>query len=594
MVNIPRLWKMLPVALVILIGLIIGIVNIYLAYGASGSFGFPLDDAWIHLQFARNLHDYGAFSYYKDEMITSGSTSPLFTFLLSIGFFFTSNEYIISYSIGLSVLVIAGFIFFKLVLLLFDNNYLLSFFASLLFTIESRLQWIAISGMETTLFIALILAVIFFYYSKKAIPLGISSGLLLWTRPEAVILIAIIVLDLLYNRFIVRYVATKKGHKNRTLSNYDWIKISTVILLVFSVAYIIFNYSLSGTIFPNTYAAKLKFYSAKNPNYPKEVFHFLTDNHFILPAVFALLGALIVLWQIKERDQCKMLIPLLWVLLLFIAYWKNLPKLFQNGRYLMPVIPCFLLLNIYGINKTLEFIKTRTKFLLQYRNQTILLIIIFSVILFQFVNTAIFDENMQKDYFGYINKRQVKTALWMKENLPQDAIVATHDIGAIAFYSNRRIVDMVGLVSPEMIKNLMLTDSLIAFMVRNKVTHFATLQSWFPITNSNPMFQTDPKHPEVMEVYKFIPERFHISSQRALKLNGLAELYLEMGNAMYALEMLKQSLSIDPLSAPANFLMAKAARQLGNTQLFKERLLIAYQLQPDLPGLEEELKNLKK
>lgn len=39
---------------------------------------------------------------------------------------------------------------------------------------------------------------------------------------------------------------------------------------------------------------------------------------------------------------------------------------------------------------------------------------------------------------------------WLAENTPPDAVIAVDDIGAIAFLSNRRIVDLNGLVSPEM------------------------------------------------------------------------------------------------------------------------------------------------
>ena len=69
---------------------------------ANGGPGFPLDDPWIHLQFARNLREFGAFSYFRNEMVTAGSTSPLYTILLSLGFFFTSDEMLLSYVMGIT------------------------------------------------------------------------------------------------------------------------------------------------------------------------------------------------------------------------------------------------------------------------------------------------------------------------------------------------------------------------------------------------------------------------------------------------------------------------------------------------------------
>ncbi len=38
---------------------------------------------------------------------------------------------------------------------------------------------------------------------------------------------------------------------------------------------------------------------------------------------------------------------------------------------------------------------------------------------------------------------------WLAENTPSDALIAVDDIGAIAFLSERQIVDMNGLISPE-------------------------------------------------------------------------------------------------------------------------------------------------
>ena len=50
----------------------------------AGVSGFPLDDSWIHLHFARNLAEGLGFAYNPGRPI-AGSTAPLWTLLLAAG-----------------------------------------------------------------------------------------------------------------------------------------------------------------------------------------------------------------------------------------------------------------------------------------------------------------------------------------------------------------------------------------------------------------------------------------------------------------------------------------------------------------------------
>ena len=45
----------------------------------------------------------------------------------------------------------------------------------------------------------------------------------------------------------------------------------------------------------------------------------------------------------------------------------------------------------------------------------------------------------------------MQVAQWINDHAPQDAVIATHDIGIIGYFSNRQIVDLAGLVTPEMV-----------------------------------------------------------------------------------------------------------------------------------------------
>src|SRR5574338_791325 len=67
--------------------------------------GFPLDDSWIHLTYARNLAEHGEWAFRLGER-SAGSTSPLWTALLSIGFLIGLAPYVWTYLLGWVVLVL--------------------------------------------------------------------------------------------------------------------------------------------------------------------------------------------------------------------------------------------------------------------------------------------------------------------------------------------------------------------------------------------------------------------------------------------------------------------------------------------------------
>src|SRR5438876_5451656 len=53
-------------------------------HAIAGAVSFPLDDSWIHLQFARNLAEGAGFAY-NPGVPVAGSTAPLWTLLLGAG-----------------------------------------------------------------------------------------------------------------------------------------------------------------------------------------------------------------------------------------------------------------------------------------------------------------------------------------------------------------------------------------------------------------------------------------------------------------------------------------------------------------------------
>src|SRR5690349_19582616 len=112
--------------------------------------GFPLDDTWIHLTYARNLAEHGEWAFRLGER-SSGSTSPLWTFLLSIGFILRLAPYIWTYFLGWILLSLLGIQAEQITRQLISTYKPRVPWAGLFFVFAWHLTWSAVSGMETLL-----------------------------------------------------------------------------------------------------------------------------------------------------------------------------------------------------------------------------------------------------------------------------------------------------------------------------------------------------------------------------------------------------------------------------------------------------------
>jgi hypothetical protein len=81
---------------------------------------------------------------------------------------------------------------------------------------------------------------------------------------------------------------------------------------------------------------------------------------------------------------------------------------------------------------------------------------------------------------SYINDYQVETALWLRDHTPPAALVATHDIGAIGYFSGRQIIDLGGLTQPELVPLLNDQQALVAYLQQKHVGYVVMFPDWFP------------------------------------------------------------------------------------------------------------------
>lgn len=470
----------------------LGVVRVLAALDGQG---FPLDDPWIHLQFARNLHDFGAFSYWRGEMVTAGSTSPLYTLLLAAAFFVTRDELAMSWALGVGSFAAAALFFHLLLRRLVPDRPMLALLGLALFALEPRMLWAALSGMETPLYIAVALACFWLFLERRLRALAVLLGALLWVRPEAVVLVG--VMGLLGLVDVLREARSSQPPAPPALAAVRAYGIPLAIVAVFALAYAAFNLHLSGSILPNTYAAKARYYAQGDGGaFLGQVAGFCFGGHMLLVAPLFLAGTAVAGLRARRGERSDALSLVLWPLLVVAAYRIKLPFLYQQGRYLMPVLPALLALSVVGTGAALDRFA-------RFRRPAAVLLALF--LLATFVSAGVLMGRTYRSDCRYISERQVAAARWMRDHLPPEAVVATHDVGAIAYYSERRIVDLVGLVTPDLIATIGDLPALTAQLEKKKATHLAVLRNWFGVEGAAPVFQTDPKRPEVLEVYAFEP-----------------------------------------------------------------------------------------
>ncbi len=231
-------WVILAIAA--LVAVLFYLVTCVLNFGL----GFPLDDAWIHLTYARNLAEHGEWAFRLGEQ-SAGSTSPLWTALLSIGFLIGLGPHVWTYLAGWAVLVLLAAYADKLTRKLVTSYRSRIPWAGLFFVFAWHLTWSAVSGMETLLHGLIILAVLgeLMSGSRRYLTLGLLTGLSVWVRPDGLTLLGPII--------FVALLSEKTWHLRGEAVWKTLIGFGSLVL-----PYVLFNLALSGNAMPNTFYAK--------------------------------------------------------------------------------------------------------------------------------------------------------------------------------------------------------------------------------------------------------------------------------------------------------------------------------------------------
>jgi arabinofuranosyltransferase len=422
-------------------------------YYYTQSMSFIQDDSFITYRYVKNFTEGNGLVFNIGERV-EGYTCFLWVILLSavksLGFNFIS----FSQTLGVIFSMITLLFTFNISDRIFPKgkdsfyNITFSILAVILLAANGSFAYWAVSGMETGLFTFLVTLGIYLYLRElnKHGSFPYSSIIFLLaslSRPEGNIIFAVTVL----HRLIVEIKAAKKNGKSlgsiASKDNLLWLGVYIIPALL----YMGWRYSYYGYWFPNTFYAK----TGSSLEYYKTGI----DYFWEFAKSYGGYGVLIAftLINLKSKERFYDYLYLILIFFIFSAYIIIVGgDVLRPNRFFVPMLPVFYILIQEGIHQTIYIFEKKN----QVSYGPILALV--AVIAFAYYNYRGESEQIKRYSElenGLVEKMKI-SANWLKGKQTaagRPLVVAATTIGAISYYSEVMLIDMLGLTDKEISHN---------------------------------------------------------------------------------------------------------------------------------------------
>jgi hypothetical protein len=450
-----------------------------LVLAVAGVAGFPLDDGFIHLQFARNLVETGTMAFNAGTP-SSGDTAPGYVFVLAAVGSVVRNWIAASYALG--GLCVVGTAFAAGVLVgRATGDATRAACAGVLCLLAGPAIPLAYSGMEAPLYAFLFVLGLVAYGSPRLRPAAsLAWAAAVWVRPEMLLMSALVAFERLAARAVPRELLAHAA---------IWIAVVGLWLA--------FHYQLDGHFVPSTFAAKAVagnggmapwFFLGVPGSVARGSLGGLALALTVWPAL-ALVSAVALLlptclpltlrlgralrsgWRSDAVHAPTLRIAALSLLAFPLAHALVDPLRawfwYQFERYYAHVIPALI---VVALASPTVALRPRTMVAFAAPNA-----LAWSVL------AALGVRN--------IDELQGDMARWLLRERPAASLVATNDIGALGFVTRRPILDTVGLVEPELVRELLQGGTVLGYLSRKRPDLVIVFPNWYPDLASHPAFR---------------------------------------------------------------------------------------------------------
>lgn len=377
------------------------------------------DDPFITYRYAQNLRQGVGFVYNPGVHVLS-TTTPFFALLLALLSFVWNDLPHLAVFIGSLSLAMGGIFLWHLAevwktprvgwagLLLYPT------FSILLSTL----------GSETPLYLTLCLGAWASYERKNYSLAAACSALAVLTRPDALVVVGILVLDYLMN---VR-------------SKSPWIAIA--VFLAITMPWFIFSLLYFGSLVPATLFAKQQQASMAGAStsfiagFIRLLQNLSVSYQYWIEGFLGLVGLLIGVTRFR-----RVFVFLLWAPLYFGGY--AILGVTRYFWYYAPLVPAFV------ASVGLGLMALGSKFFNARISLGIAMSLLLLLSVFQVDSLLSLSQNLDARLSIYRDIGE-----WLRSNTSPDADVGTLEVGIIGYYSQRRVIDFAGLIQPDIASQL--------------------------------------------------------------------------------------------------------------------------------------------
>jgi len=380
------------------------------------SLNFTQDDAFISYRYVENLIQGNGLVFNSGERV-EGYTNFLWIIILSVFAKFGLNIIAVSKILGVASGCATLVLLYQLSRMFFPKREWLSpLFPSFLLTASSAFAYWSISGLETSLFTAMVLLSVYLYltHSKAWVASCAVSALV---RPEGVLIFGIL---LLYQ------LAFRKGQFKKALEHVGGFLLLLLPFAVFKILYY-------GDVLPNPFYAKTGFSFDYVKSGLEYLWLFLT--HYGLWGL-VYLAPVLFFKRLDQRGHLLVSLACLYTLYVVVIGGDVL----KVHRFFMPVLPMLYLLLVISVRRVLSGLRGEAKVRLASACVLLALSALFFLLPHRWIGEVRTDEMTMVD-------RMRSVAEYLKRNYGDSLSLAVTTIGSVSHYAgtDAKIIDMLGL-----------------------------------------------------------------------------------------------------------------------------------------------------